>query len=707
MAIPSRINNASKQGYTAVHTHIVQFSEHDDSLITTVTRLIVDGLQAGSSCLVFATPAHRANLEQHLTIYGADLAAARANGTFVSLDARETLTHFLVDNQPEPARFFEVIEPLIERAAQGQRSVTIFGEMVALLWAEGNRTAAIRLEELWNDLGQKHAFSLLCTYPMQSFNGHNHEAEFIQICQQHSQIMPSENYVRLSEQERIRAFTLLQQKAHTLEVEVAQRQADQKRLRMLAAIIESTDDAVLSKDLDGTITSWNTAAERIYGYTAQEMIGQSVTQIFPPNRQDEFEQIMARIRRGERVDHHETRRMRKDGTFLTVSVTISPIKDEVGTIIGASAIARDVTDQRRLEAKSQQLFASNLVGIFVANTEGKLLEANRAFLNLLGYSQAEWQVDTMQSDTSPACLSPSLRSLVLQASQSCGNIEPQETVIQQKSGKDLPVMVAVAIMEHTDTCIGFVLDISERKALEKRKDDFIGMASHELKTPVTSLKGFLVLLQRQLVAQGNERTLHYLARMDSQIEKLTKLINDLLDISRMQTGRLVYREERVEVDDLVQEVVESVQETTQTHQLQVKGQTQTTVVGDRDRLGQVLINLLNNAIKYSPQADTVIVHLSQEEQHVLISVQDFGLGIAREHHTRIFERFYQVADPVEKTYPGLGIGLTISHDIAIRHGGQLWVDSQKGQGAIFHLRLPRAIQEQADARKNERKPAKS
>ena len=503
----------------------------------------------------------------------------------------------------------------------------------------------------------------------------------------------SEDYTRLSEQERIRAFTLLQQKAQALEVEIARRQTAQERLQALAAIVESTDDAVLSKDLNGIVTSWNRSAERIYGYTAQEMIGQSVTLLFPPEQEGEFEQIMARIHRGERVEHHETRRMRKDGIILLVSVTISPIRNETGEIVGASTIARDVTDQRLLEAKSHRLFDSNLVGIFVTNAEGTLLETNRAFLDLLDHPQLDGPTDPRQPDVLIASLNPFLRGLVSQANQSSGTVEPRETELPQKNGKGLPVMVALTSLEHANTCIGFVLDMSERKALEQRKDAFIGMASHELKTPVTSLKGFLGVLRRLLAAQDNEKVQHSLNRMDVQIDKLTKLINDLLDISRMQTGQLIYREESIEMDSLVYEIVESIQETTLTHQIQVEGRTGMDVYGDRDRLGQVLINLLNNAIKYSSQSDTVLVHLSSDEASVRIGVQDFGLGIAPEHHEKIFERFYQVADPEEKTYPGLGIGLAISQDIVKRHGGKLWVESQKGQGATFYLCMPLLRQE--------------
>ncbi len=257
-----------------------------------------------------------------------------------------------------------------------------------------------------------------------------------------------------------------------------------------------------------------------------------------------------------------------------------------------------------------------------------------------------------------------------------------------KVGNVIPIIIAVTRIGQSETCIGFALDISERKEFDKRKDEFISMASHELKTPVTSLKGFLSLLQRRLSPQAQEKELYYLTRMDSQINKLIKLINDLLDLSKMQTGKLAYREERFALHSLLQEIMENVQETTQTHRLQLEGEAQVEVFGDCDRIGQVLINLFNNAIKYSPHADTVLVHVAKDEKHVHISVQDFGIGIAQEHQNKIFERFYQVTDPEEKTYPGLGIGLYISHEIVKRHNGQMWVESEKGKGTTFHVTLP-------------------
>ena len=477
----------------------------------------------------------------------------------------------------------------------------------------------------------------------------------------------------------------------SIDIEAAERKRMEEALFYLAAIVESSDDAIFSKDLDGIITSWNNAAGRMYGYSAQEIVGQPVTRLAVPGREDEFAQIMEHIRKGERVNHFETTRMCKDGTYLTVSVTISPIKNSSGSIIGASSIARDITGQKRLEAKSQRLFESNLVGVFVSDFAGTFLDANDAFLDLLGYTREELQAGIMERDTITPPEFHFLSKDALHALQEKGSSGPYEKEYLHKSGKRIPVLIALTRIDQvSDTCIGFVLDISERKELDKRKDEFISMASHELKTPVTSLKGFLSLLQRRLTIQGDEKALHYLIRMDAQINKLVKLINDLLDLSKMQTGQLIYREEPFALDALVQEIVENVQETTSAHHLQLEGNTQAIVFGDRDRVGQVLINLLNNAIKYSHQADKVLICVAKEQDRVHISIQDFGIGIAEEYQQKIFERFYQVADAEEQTYPGLGIGLYISYEIVKRHNGEMWVESKKGQGATFHVTLPLA-----------------
>jgi signal transduction histidine kinase len=242
-------------------------------------------------------------------------------------------------------------------------------------------------------------------------------------------------------------------------------------------------------------------------------------------------------------------------------------------------------------------------------------------------------------------------------------------------------------------------EIAERKqveerlrAMEARKDIFIGMASHELKTPVTSLKAFTQILQRRMRRRGDAETLVLLDRMEAQLEKLTGLVGDLLDVTKMQTGVLPFRESRFDFDMMVRETVADVQAVAITHMLSVRGATGAQVEGDRDRLAQVLTNLLTNAIKYSPGAERVLVRLSANAEpdspSVEVAVRDYGLGIAEQHHTRIFERFYQVSDEQGSTYPGLGIGLYIAREFVERHGGRLWLESHEGEGSTFHVVLP-------------------
>ncbi len=232
--------------------------------------------------------------------------------------------------------------------------------------------------------------------------------------------------------------------------------------------------------------------------------------------------------------------------------------------------------------------------------------------------------------------------------------------------------------------------MAERRELEQRKDEFIRMASHELKTPLTSLQGYTELLHKKFAGLGNQEVLLYLSRMVTQIGKLSKLIADMLDISKIQAGKLAFAEEAVDVDELVREVVENLLHTTAQHQISIEGRAQQEIVGDKERLGQVLINLITNAMKYSPRAERIIVHLTHTDETLTVSVQDFGIGIPKAHQEKVFEQFYRVGSSQDRTYPGLGIGLYIAHQIIKRHGGKMWVESVEGQGSIFFFSLPLA-----------------
>ena len=230
-------------------------------------------------------------------------------------------------------------------------------------------------------------------------------------------------------------------------------------------------------------------------------------------------------------------------------------------------------------------------------------------------------------------------------------------------------------------------NIDHRKMIEQRKDDFIGMASHELKTPVTSLKIFTQILRRQFESDGKKSSVKYLGKMDEQINKLTRLIRELLDVSKISAGKLQISTNTFDIVDLTKEIIDYFQETTK-QKIRLSGPAKLLVKADRDRISQVVINLLSNSIKYSPKNSQIIIRITKKKSSVDVSVIDEGIGISKEDQERIFERFYQVTSTPETTLSGLGMGLYIASQIIALHKGNLYVTSEKDKGSTFTFSLP-------------------
>ncbi len=235
-------------------------------------------------------------------------------------------------------------------------------------------------------------------------------------------------------------------------------------------------------------------------------------------------------------------------------------------------------------------------------------------------------------------------------------------------------------------------DITQRRKLERQKDEFIGIASHELKTPVTSLKGYVQVLQTRFNKEGDSKSAGYMAKMDSQINKLTLLIQDLLDVTKIEKGKLQFHRDYFDFNTLVNEIVEELQRTTEKHQIITELQETRDVFGDRDRIGQVMINFLSNAIKYSPQSDSILVRTHVEPDTITYAVEDFGIGIAEDNRKKVFERFFRINEGRQETFPGMGLGLYISTEIIQRHQGKIWVESEKDKGSTFYFSLPIKVQ---------------
>ncbi len=367
----------------------------------------------------------------------------------------------------------------------------------------------------------------------------------------------------------------------------------------------------------------------------------------------------------------------------------------------------DVTEQRRIEEEFRLLVqnASDILTIFAK--DGTIKYQSPSTQRILGYKPEERIGKNIFND--PIVYPEDLDKNQLLFKDIVVHPEKKVTTEIRLRRSDGAWLVFEAIYQNflSNPRIGGIIanyrDITERKKLEQRKDDFIALASHELKTPITSLKMFAQVIEQHFKKIGDLRSAKLLTSMNKQLNKLTELVNGLLDLSRVQESKLEYKKDKFAIDNLVREIAENMQRVAAQHKLTLKEGTGQKVIADADRIGQVLINLITNAVKYSPKADRVVVSSTKDRDNVIISVQDFGVGIPKSEQEKIFERFYQASDTSGQTFPGLGLGLYISSEIIKRHNGKIWVDSTPGKGSTFGFSLPIARDEKHKNKQQKKK----
>ncbi|NQE37255.1 PAS domain S-box protein [Microcoleus asticus] len=536
----------------------------------------------------------------------------------------------------------------------------------------------------------------------------------------------------------------------------------------LASIVESSDDGIISKTLAGTIQSWNAGAEKIYGYCAAEIKGQSIEILAIPERPKEIPQILEHIRAGASIDHYETVHLRKDGQQIDVSLTISPIKDATGAVTGVSTISRDISDSKRVEKAFEQLRHQTEMILFSAgegicglNKHGKVTFVNPAAVRMAGCelkqlidrplyeslhrtqeesSKAIEQLSPAKDINSgaelvPHCAAPQAGKLLPQrvSSQILATLEDGEArrvtdeIFWRRDGSSFPVEYVVAPMREQGEIIGAVVtfkDITERLAVERMKDEFISVVSHELRTPMTSIHGALGLLNSGLLDAYPHKAKRMLEIAVTNTERLVRLVNDILDLERMESNYSTAIKQTCNVAELMRQAADEMQGMAQeagvTLSVRPVGAQLQAVP---DRLIQALTNLLSNAIKFSPSGATVwlsgeLIHnrdlaekaglksvssqslLSAEaavahphltvprSSYILIAVKDQGRGIPADKLEMVFERFQQVDASDSRQKGGTGLGLAICRSIVQQHGGRMWVESVLGEGSTFFLSLP-------------------
>ena len=572
-------------------------------------------------------------------------------------------------------------------------------------------------------------------------------------------------------------------------------------VRWLAAIVESSDDAILGKSLEGIITSWNAGATRVFGYEADEAIGRHISFLAWPGEEGQIESFLDQLRRGERVNHFEVARRHKNGRKIIISLSLSPVLDTNGKIIGISKIARDITYQKaavewlagevlrlrdldevevlrlrdldeadvlrlrdldeievlrlrdlaeaevlrlrdlaeaevlRLrdlselqaaaaialiaERRFREIFENASDGILQIDPSGAIVIANRRATEMFGYVDGELLalgVEALVPETNRG-FHPALRTSFVADGKSRALGAGLDLQALRKDGTQFPVEISLSPVRTTGgvNVSAIVRDITDRKQSEQRerslqesymaelemrhrdaesaaqqKSDFMSSVSHELRTPLHTIIGFSELLAEDSSGPLNAKQQMFLSHIRKDSEHLLMMINDVLDLSRIEAGHLTVRAELMPLHAAVTEAVDALRPFADSRSVSLREGTDLdqTICADPQRLRQILYNLLNNGAKFTDAGGEVLVDACLRDQLVEVTVSDTGKGIKPEDCDRIFEKFYQVSDKSAGLREGTGLGLAICRQLVEMQGGTIWVESELHKGSQFHFTLP-------------------
>jgi PAS domain S-box-containing protein len=513
--------------------------------------------------------------------------------------------------------------------------------------------------------------------------------------------------------------------------------------RWLAAIVESSDDAILSMSLGGTITTWNAAATRIFGYEAQEAIGQPSSLLAWPGEEERINLFLETLSHGGRVDHSLVSRKHKNGRKILVSLSLSPIIDASGTILGISKIARDITERSDAagaladskilltlqeanaraeifaERKYRELIENAPDAILQVNPNGVIVIANHTAEKMFCYTREELMgqnVDLLVPTANRASQYGRRKAFA-----DAGVTRPMGLALdlfaQRKDGSKFPVEISLSPMKTEDGVhvTAVIRDVTERKLTEHRvrtlqesymteletrhreaerlnqlKSEFMASISHELRTPLHTIIGFTELLIEEGEGSLNSQQARFMRHIHVDSQHLLGLINDVLDLSRIEAGGLHLHTEPVNLIKIIGESIMAIRPYAESRSVNIRmGENiPMGVTADPMRLRQILYNLLSNGAKFTLPGGEVLLDAFLEGDIVRVTVSDNGIGIAPEELTHIFEKFYQVGLTPIGVREGTGLGLAICKQLVEMQKGTIWVESIVGQGSQFHFTLP-------------------
>ncbi|HEX3853030.1 MAG TPA: PAS domain S-box protein, partial [Polyangiaceae bacterium] len=689
--------------------HLVHFYENEASLFEIVCKFLGAGLDAGDRLIVIATAAHRSGMLRQLR--DRHVERAIANGQLLLLDARETLARFMVNGCPDADRFHRVLQEALTRVGAGLSGVRVraYGEMVDLLWRDGNRSAAIALEELWNEAGSRHAFSLLCAYVMANFYKSGGASGFTDVCRTHSHVLSAESIAEAHAsppevdeleihrlRKRLRSAELETEQRREVERALRESSLEQRRAAQEALLASEarfhqlvdaiTDYAIFLLDSGGHVTTWNPGAQKIKGYTQEEILGRhfSVFYTAEDRAARKPERILETVRREGHYEE-ESWRVRKDGSQFWANVVITALRDQKGELAGFAKVTRDLTAKREAEEKarelareqiaraasekaSHQLARLNRVGaLFIAEPsrfETVLLEivdaaidiaaADFGNIQLLGPEGAElriaaqrgfpqwwldfWNRTSAGQGSCGTALERGERVVIEDVEESSIFAGTPALEVQRRAG--VRAVVSIPIVSRSGRSIGIfsthyrspqrpddqtlqMLDMLARQAADiidrarseqaselvrheleqasRAKDEFLATASHELRTPLNAMLGWATILRRDHHDPVKlERGLQVIER---NVKAQTRIVSDLLDVSRIISGKLCLSLKKTPVSAVIHAAADVVRSAADAKRVALVLDLEPDVgltIADPDRLQQIVWNLLVNAVRFTP-----------------------------------------------------------------------------------------------------------
>jgi PAS domain S-box-containing protein len=479
---------------------------------------------------------------------------------------------------------------------------------------------------------------------------------------------------------------------------------------LAAMLVESSDDAIIGMNRKSEITTWNRAAQRLYGHASDDVVGKNIAFLLPEDRLDELELVLGRVADGAGAQHYETKRVHQEGRLIDVAVTVSPIRDRAGTIVGTSTIQRDITQRKRTDAVTAEMAAivdSSNDAIIGKTLEGVVTTWNRGAERVYGYSAQE-----MIGKNVSILLAPDrpneFREIIQGMLATDTRTDHFETQRVCKDGRTIDVSLTVSPIRNSDgTVVGassVARDITERNSMEEAlkaselrsvlavsqaKDEMVSLVSHELRTPLASLLGFTELLYSREFSEEHRR--QYLEVMLREGRRLTDLINDVLHIQRLEAGHQNLNLALADLNALIRRAITAAGEDSERPITLIVSATLPLVLVDTDAILQVMANFLTNARKYSPDGGPIIISTKLVGEMVEIEVQDSGLGLPADALPKLFATFYRVDSSDRRLIKGTGLGLAINRRIVEAHGGKVEASSiGPGHGSCFRFTLPTA-----------------